>query len=288
MSRPLGLQRRPEPAVRSENRNTRACQVLSSDALQVVFLHSSLCSAAPEGRPAKISSCAVAGPRPELAGGGCSRTDATARPGALAALAMAAALAPASAQHVRWQTSEYAFDPYQLTAQRLPPEDNTATSTSPGEPPSKGTAAPAVTAAAAPPVKRRPGRQKRTSVLCQVGTVAVQTGGQQRLGNFCCATCRLSAVPLVTLLAPRTLTGAARCRCRGATRSWWTPKSTTGATGSALPTAPCEQGPLGNRAREGRAMRPAVGQRAARCCARSRRAEPSRLPNQLPQALHDN
>ncbi|KAL4423948.1 hypothetical protein ABPG75_001249 [Micractinium tetrahymenae] len=79
---------------------------------------------------------------------------------------MAAALAPAGAQHVRWQPSEYAFDPYQLTVERLPQEDNTATSTSPSEAPAKGVAAAA--AAAAPPVKRRPGRQKRTSVLCQV------------------------------------------------------------------------------------------------------------------------
>lgn len=99
-------------------------------------------------------------------------------------LAMAAALAPAGAQHVRWQTSEFAFDPYQLTAQRLPPEENTTTSTSPGEPPAKSATA---TAAAPAPVKRRPGRQKRTSVLCQVGgscVLATRPGGDRFGGNF--------------------------------------------------------------------------------------------------------
>lgn len=107
---------------------------------------------------------------------------------------MAAALASASAQHVRWQTSEYAFDPYQLTAERLPPEDNTATSTSPGEPPAKGTAA-AAAATAALPVKRRPGRQKRTSVLCQVGLVAAEAwkqGSRCQLGML--ERCGLSSV----------------------------------------------------------------------------------------------
>lgn len=63
-------------------------------------------------------------------------------------------------QRLKWEIKDYAFNPYELTAEKLAsPVDEGLTK------PPLGKAGPA---AADAPVKRRPGRQKRTSVLCQV------------------------------------------------------------------------------------------------------------------------
>jgi hypothetical protein len=65
-----------------------------------------------------------------------------------------------------WDPREYAFDPYGLTAERLSPEGSkpsTSSAAGSDDHTSKEGAGPPDQ-----PVKRRPGRQKRTSVLCQV------------------------------------------------------------------------------------------------------------------------
>lgn len=63
-----------------------------------------------------------------------------------------------------WDPAEYEFDPYNLTAVHV---SQAAGSPSKDAGCSKDGSAEAA-AAVGPPVKRRPGRQRRTSVLCQV------------------------------------------------------------------------------------------------------------------------
>lgn len=76
--------------------------------------------------------------------------------------AAAQAVLPAGGS-VHWETSDFHFDPYNLT---VTPVDKGGDDSCGG---GKGGGA----AGAAPmPVKRRPGRQKRTSVLCQVRAAA--------------------------------------------------------------------------------------------------------------------
>lgn len=70
-----------------------------------------------------------------------------------------------------WDPAEYEFDPYNLTAVHVSEaaSPNKADGCSAGAAPAQDAAA---AAAEAPPVKRRPGRQRRTSVLCQVSSTS--------------------------------------------------------------------------------------------------------------------
>lgn len=76
--------------------------------------------------------------------------------------ALVASTLPTAVGTVKWLPSDFHFDPYNLT---VAPADKPCTDASD----SMGAAGPASALVPQPPVKRRPGRQKRTSVLCQVG-----------------------------------------------------------------------------------------------------------------------
>lgn len=151
-----------------------------------------------------------------------------------------------------WDPAEYEFDPYNLTAVHVneAASPSKAVGCSAGPAPAQDAAA---AAAEAPPVKRRPGRQRRTSVLCQVCSVGHRGASlylhsaSRWMGHFvrlaCCslADCgtdcswlaRAEAVYLpAAVLSTR--------RCPAARRSWSMPRSTTDGTASASGTALCE------------------------------------------------
>ena len=120
----------------------------------------------------------------------------------MAATVAAAAAAGAGAPHVKWSPSEYAFNPYELTAHKLPPAEDEEKLT--------GKAA----GAGGVPIKRRPGRQKRTSVLCQV-RASEREGKGGGAATLCSVVGHSASRPGSAGAAAAAPASAARPRCSG-------------------------------------------------------------------------